>query len=361
MKRNLYYLAASAGLAVLLCVPPLAWAQVAPPLGRADQFGCLGNSGVTGAAGGGVLVSGDVGSSPTASISNFPPSSTVPPWMVHLTNDGVVQQARMDADAAYGSLAGQGPGTVLPAQLDGAVLTSGVYSFVGGAADLASNGTLTLDGGGVFVFQVDSSLTANVGSTVVGSADPCSVFWRVGSSATLNGVNFWGTVIADASITLGAGANLSGRALAGAGPTGAVTMAGNGGNTIGDCSAQPPGCPQIVLSPATLPPGLVGVAYTQQITASGGAGPYTFAVSSGTLPAGLTLSPAGLLSGTPTTPGSSTVTIQATDANGCPGEISYTIVVSTPTPTLPQAFLVLLALGLAGVGYFRLRRRARTA
>ena len=359
MKRNLHYLAAGTGLAVLLLLPSLAWAQIAPPLGAADQFGCLGNSGVTGASGGGVLVSGDVGSSPTATIVNFPPSATQPPWSVHFANDGVVQQARADSDAAYGNLFGQGPGTVLPAQLDGATLTSGVYSFQGGAADLASNGTLTLNGGGVFVFEVDSALTANVGSSVVGSADPCSVFWRVGTSATLNGAEFWGTVIADATITLGAGANLTGRALAGSGPTGAVTMAGNGGNTIQGCSSTPTGCPVIVVSPATLPPGGVGVAYSQQLTATGGTGPYTFAVTSGTLPPGLTLSAGGLLSGTPTAAGSSPVTIQATDANGCPGDTSYTIVVSVVTPTLPQAFLVLLALGLLGVGFSRLRRRAR--
>jgi hypothetical protein len=232
---------ARAGFAVLLLVvPAIAWAQVAPPLGVADQFASLGNSGVTGATGTGVLVSGDVGSSPTATIINFPPSATVPPWIVHFSNNGVVQQARSDAIAAYGFLDAQGPGTVLVAQLDGAVLTSGIYSFQGGAADLASNGALTLNGGGDFVFQVDSELTANVGSSVVGSADPCSVYWRVGTSATLNGANFWGTVVADASITLGVGADLTGRALAGTGPTGAVTMAGKGGNTIGGCSIEPP-------------------------------------------------------------------------------------------------------------------------
>lgn len=57
------------------------------------------------------------------------------------------------------------------------------------------------------------------------------------TSATLNGVTFSGTVIADASITVGDGSNVIGRVLAGTGPTGAVTMAGDGGNTIGGCSA----------------------------------------------------------------------------------------------------------------------------
>src|SRR6185295_17413368 len=187
--------------------------------------------------GAGTVVNGDVGSSPTASITNFPPSSVTPPFTLHLTNDSIVQQAHTDAIAAYGFLAAQGPGTVLPAQLNGAVLTSGIYSFAGGAADLAALGTLTLNGPGVFVFQVDSALTANVGSNVVGTADPCSVFWRVGTSATLNGISFRGNVIADASITVGSGSNVTGRVIAGTGPTGAVTMAGAGGNTIGGCAS----------------------------------------------------------------------------------------------------------------------------
>lgn len=239
MKRTYYFslLAAFLGLAVLLCGPIPALAQTAPPLNVLQQFSVLGNSGVTGSTGAGTVVSGDVGSSPTASITNFPPSSVTPPFTLHLTNDVVVQQAHTDAIAAYNFLAAQGPGTVLAAQLDGAVLTSGIYSFAGGAADLAALGTLTLNGPGIFVFQVDSALTANVGSNVVGTADPCSVFWRVGTSATLNGISFLGNVIADASITVGSGSNVTGRAIAGTGPTGAVTMAGAGGNTIGGCAA----------------------------------------------------------------------------------------------------------------------------
>lgn len=225
------------GFAALLYGAFPALAQTAPPLGALQPFSVLGNSGVTGSTGAGTMVSGDVGSSPTASITNFPPSSVTPPFILHLTNDTAVQQAHTDAIAAYNFLAAQGPGTVLAAQLDGAVLTSGIYSFAGGAADLAALGTLTLNGPGIFVFQVDSALTANVGSNVIGTADPCNVYWRVGTSATLNGISFRGNVIADASITVGSGSNVTGRVAAGTGPTGAVTMAGAGGNTIGGCAA----------------------------------------------------------------------------------------------------------------------------
>ena len=241
MKRtSIRLLVAIAGFAALLGGAIPAFAQTAPPLGAAGPFSALGNSGVTGSTGAGTVVDGDVGSSPTASISNFPPSSVVPSHSLHLMNDSTVQQAHTDAIAAYNFLAAQGPGTVLAAQLDGAVLTSGIYSFMGGAADLAANGTLTLNGPGVFVFQVDSALTANINSNIVGTADPCSVYWRVGSSATLNGISFRGNVIADASVTVGSGSNVTGRALAGTGATGAVTMAGDGGNMIGGCASAAP-------------------------------------------------------------------------------------------------------------------------
>src|SRR5205823_1149512 len=84
-------------------------------------------------------------------------------------------------------------------------------------------------------------------------------------------------------------------------------------------------CATITVSPTTLPNGTAGTAYSgQTLTASGGTAPYTFAVISGSLPSGLILS-AGVISGTPTSAGSSTFTVTATDANGCTGTRSYTV------------------------------------
>src|ERR1700687_5086010 len=231
-RQNYPALLAGLGFAAFLLVSAPTFAQVAPPLGLVTQFGALGGAGGTGQAGAGSIITGDVGSSPTRAISNFPPSTVVPPFFLHLTNDGVVQQAQIDATTAYNALAAQGPGTVLPAQLGGTTLTTGVYSFTGGAADIAAGTTLTLNGPGVFVFNVASTVTGNVLSNVVGTANPCTVSGRVGPSATLNGNNFWGTVIALASVT--ANGAVTGRAVA---RTAAVTMPGGGGTTIGGCSA----------------------------------------------------------------------------------------------------------------------------
>jgi uncharacterized delta-60 repeat protein len=86
------------------------------------------------------------------------------------------------------------------------------------------------------------------------------------------------------------------------------------------------GCPAITVSPSSLPDGVVGIAYNQTISASGGTAPYTYAVTSGALPAGLTLDPnSGVISGTPTTVQTATFQITATDSGGCTGSRSYTV------------------------------------
>jgi hypothetical protein len=92
----------------------------------------------------------------------------------------------------------------------------------------------------------------------------------------------------------------------------------------------------ITLSPSTVPAGTVGTAYSQTLTATGGTSPYIYAVTSGALPAGLTLSGSGLLSGTPTAAGSFGFTITATDANNHTGSqaIGLTIGKATATVTL---------------------------
>jgi hypothetical protein len=79
-------------------------------------------------------------------------------------------------------------------------------------------------------------------------------------------------------------------------------------------------CPVITLED-TLPDGVVGVSYLAEISLL----PYTFAVTSGTLPPGLTLPPEGPLSGTPTTAGTYNFTITATDANGCTGSAAFEV------------------------------------
>ncbi len=100
----------------------------------------------------------------------------------------------------------------------------------------------------------------------------------------------------------------------------------------------------VAIAPAALAEAAAGAPYKLTLTGSGGSGPYAFSVTSGTLPAGLTLSSGGTLSGTPTQSGSYTFTVQATGSGASPGTRSYTVVVRLG---LPES----VGLGVTGVPY----------
>lgn len=85
-------------------------------------------------------------------------------------------------------------------------------------------------------------------------------------------------------------------------------------------------CPVITMTPASLPYGTVGTAYSQTISASGGRAPYCWSLAEGELPSGLALDPAtGVISGTPSATGTATLRLLATDANGCTTDHAYSI------------------------------------
>jgi|WetSurMetagenome_2_1015567.scaffolds.fasta_scaffold10127_3 hypothetical protein len=111
-------------------------------------------------------------------------------------------------------------------------------------------------------------------------------------------------------------------------------------------------CPVITLSPSSLPSGTVGAAYSQAITAAGGAAPYTYTKTAGTLPSGLSLSSGGVLSGTPTTQGTFAFTVTAADAHSCMGTMAHSVTVGSggcQTITLSPAGL---PNGTLGTGYY---------
>ena len=100
----------------------------------------------------------------------------------------------------------------------------------------------------------------------------------------------------------------------------------------------PSPCPVITLAPGALPNGTVFTPYSQTITASGNPGPFAFGVTSGTLPPGLTLSPAGGLTGTPAATGTFTFTVTATAPGGCTGAQAYSVTIGGTTSTTTVTF-----------------------
>jgi hypothetical protein len=92
----------------------------------------------------------------------------------------------------------------------------------------------------------------------------------------------------------------------------------------------------VSISTTSLPSATVGTTYSQTLTATGGVTPYSWTVSSGSLPAGLTLS-SGTISGTPTTAGSSTFTVEVSDA-------------SSPAQTATQSLTITVSLRTIAAG-----------
>jgi hypothetical protein len=220
-------LAAAVPLAAFLTASPVL-AATAPSLGAAGSFAVLGASTVT--CTGPSSIVGDVGVSPGSAITGFPPCELTGTFH---SADAVSLQAQASGTTAYNDLKGATCDVDLTGKdLGGMTLSPGVYCY-SSSAELT--GTLNLSGGGIYIFQIGSTLTtASASSVLINNPQPCDassdVFWQVGSSATLGTTTaFAGNILALASITMTTGATLDGRAIA---LNGAVTM---DTNTISTC------------------------------------------------------------------------------------------------------------------------------
>jgi len=217
---------AIAGLVISPMASTAATATV--DLGAAKSFAVLagstltntGTTTISGSAG------GDIGVSPGSAITGFPPGIAG----TQHSADAAAGAAQVALTSAYNDAAGRPPAlsVLVPADIGGLTFNSGVYSY---STSLALTGTVTLDALGdpsaVFIFKAGSTLTTASSSRVLlaNGAQPCNVFWQVGSSATLGTTStFVGHVLASSSITATTGATINGSLLA---RTGAVTLDSN--------------------------------------------------------------------------------------------------------------------------------------
>ena len=224
--------------------------------------------------------------------------------------------------------------------------------------------------------NVDDLLEPTIPATPTSLADNVATAIAV-CSTTVS----WGTVIGASSYTLKlyAGGSCAGS------PTQTVSVSSNftsytftgltGGTTyswtvqaIGDgvdyANSNVSACASFTTDTITLDDiladGAYGTAYTGSVTASGGTASYTYAVTSGTLPTGLTLASNGNITGTPSVANTFNFTITATDANGCTGSRAYTIDVTscpgctaTPAGTLTASVNITIPGGCTEAGLVR--------
>jgi hypothetical protein len=186
-----------------------AYAATSPTLVGSTSYSVLGHTTVTNT--GSTTTTGDVGVSTGTSITNFPPGIAGGNNAVHLhSNDASAIAAQADNLSAFTSL-DQGCDTTYAGtkDLSGLNLVPGVYC----AGSFHLTGTLTLSGSGVWIFKSESDLITSGTANVVGG-DPCNVWWRVVSSATLGTyTSLIGNILASTSITMATGATLNGRAM----------------------------------------------------------------------------------------------------------------------------------------------------
>lgn len=245
--------------------------------------------------------------------------------------------------------------------LSGTPTASGTFSFTVSAIDTASAvGTqaYTLSVAAPTLTLAPTSLISGTAGTAYTQAITAS-----GGIAPYSYTVSAGAL--PAGLTLGTGGTLSGTPTVAGSFNFTVTATDSTSGTAGSglrAYTLVLAAPTISLASANVPPPLLGVAYSATLIATGGTAPYTYAVTAGALPAGLSLSPSGVLSGTPTAVGPAMFTITATDALGFSGERTFNFTVllfATPVPVDSPLALGMLALGMWLAGLALVRRRVR--
>nr|WP_186363511.1 putative Ig domain-containing protein [Rhizobium sp. ACO-34A] len=224
----------------------------------------------------------------------------------------------------------------LPAGLtltDGGVLSGtptqhGTSSFTVIAQDIyGATGTRNYD----LVVAIAPPVAGNVNATVAANSSSNSMALSVSggtaSSVAVTGAASHGTATASGtSITYTPTAGYSGS------DSFTYTATNASGTSAAATVTITVTAPTLALTPSTLPDGTAALAYSQALSANNGTAPYTFVVTSGSLPAGLTLSTNGTLSGIPTAEGNHTFAVTATDAYGATGSQSYTVAIAVAAP-----------------------------
>ncbi|MBI3448331.1 MAG: putative Ig domain-containing protein [Acidobacteria bacterium] len=240
-----------------------------------------------------------------------------------------------------------------PGVLAGTPTAPGTYTFVVQATD--ENFCTGLLG---YILVVDPCLTITTTTlpTAIANTPYSTMVLATGGTAPIT-----------FSLTGGAfpaGLNLDPNALSGIGLIdGAASAPGISSFTLaatnGSCSVSrdfflvvnPAACPAIAITPTTIPNGVEGSAYNQNLMASGGAPSYAFQVAGGALPTGVMLGGSGLISGTPLVSGIFDFTAAATDANMCTGTAAYSVLVAPSVCGSLGLFPPILPNGSRGMPY----------
>lgn len=185
---------------------------------------------------------------------------------------------------------------------------------------------------------LSNAYTYNVPAPVAGDV---SVTVAVNSSANPITLNFSGGAAASVAVASAAShgtATASGTSITytpAAGYSGSDSFTYTATNVTGTSSPATVfitvSAPTVAITTPSLPNGTVGSIYSTTLSASGGTAPYTYSITSGSLPAGLSLNTStGVISGTPSSSSTANLTVTATDTNSATGSRAYSLAVTAP-------------------------------
>lgn len=292
-------------------------------LGNGDENVSGGGSGTTTALTGQVAVSNAQGDSGSGTFSlNAAPASNL---TGSFTGSGTSYCNPGTTDTSTGQVAASG------------LLVASVQPSLNSLAATGGSFSGSLSGGGSVSNTCDATLGLTATGTISGTVSPGgAVSW----SFTLNTIDTGGNALAITGST-------------GAGTTSALTYNGSFFDPTQEpapisvaivlsASAQPSQstAPPLQISGGggssqiTLTGGTVGMAYAQNLPAAGGAPPYTWSLTGGALPHGLTLAANGFLSGSPTQAGNSVFTATVTDLTGASSSSQFSVTIA------PQAVAI---------------------
>lgn len=255
-------------LVASMLVTPAASAATSPGLGAANTFTILSDTYINTTSG--TTISGDLGYTTGPAVAPTVGGTT------HVANS-TYNQAGIDQGNALNDLNNQPcTFTFAPGPIDLAsdtthgpvgVYEPGVYCMTG-AVDIGGGGTITLTGGGTYIFRMDGALTTSANSVVaLDGASACDVWWTPTQATTLGADStFFGTDIDASGITLSNNVTWEGQALA----FGGTVTTDNDTLTSPTCDASrgetpasstvTPGLPNTGTSTPTVNTNLVGVA-----------------------------------------------------------------------------------------------------
>ncbi|MBH8560605.1 T9SS type A sorting domain-containing protein [Hymenobacter sp. BT442] len=322
---------------------------------------------------------------PYSSVANLVISISGPnPYQVgpRYPSDGTAGQPYTQVFGAYGgtspyTISKTGgtlpPGLSLSANgtLSGTPTASGTFSFSLRARDSSTGfGPYDSDNYTITLVIQPPAIALGAGTPPAGTVGTAFSHTFTASGGTAPYTYTLAAGALPAGLTLGTDGKLSGTPTAGGSfpitvratdATGGGTYSGTGGFTLVMAA------PTLVLTPAALPDGAAGSAYSQSFSTGGGTAPYSYTLTAGALPAGLSLSAGGTLAGTPTESGTFSFTVSATDAStgtgpysaakayalyvvaAPPAVASITRLTASPTATATVQYEVRFTTAVAGV------------